>query len=133
MIVKINPHRKRRDSLSVFDPEGIFLRNMELEVLAVICANSITAYLVYYSIPGTPRALEWLAAKHVDIISDERPKHWIEKKWPFWHRFHKSNQYYDYRLSYYAGPPAFLEDDHFLFDIYESYGEALRFLDESVL
>lgn len=130
MIIKINPFHRRGDSLSVYDPKGIFLRNMELKVLAVIRANHITAFLVYYSIPGTPRALEWLEAKHVDIISDERPKNWIEKKWPFWHQFYKSNQDYSYRISYYAGPSAILEDDHFLFDIYESYGEALRFLDE---
>ena len=130
MIIRVAPFRRSGGSLSAYDPAGVFLRNMDLRVLAIICANGIKAYLVYYSIPGVPRALEWLEAKNVKVVSDERPLYWIEKKWSRWHRLRKSNQDYDYKISYYAGPLEILEDDHFLFDMYESQAEALRFLDE---
>ena len=130
MIVQVNPHCRRREALLSYDPEGVYLGNKNLEVLAMIHANNIKAYLVCYSIPGVPRAIEWLKAQHVKVISEEKPAHWIERRWPCWHRFHKANQEYNYSILYYAGPPAILEDDCFLFDIYESPEQAIRFLEE---
>lgn len=128
MIVRVNPHCRRREGLAGYDPDGIYLRNMDLDVLAMIHANQTKAYLVCYSIPGVPYALEWLKEQHVEVISKEKPSNWIEKKWPWWRQFHKANQEYDYKISYYAGPSIIFEDDGFLFDIYESPERAIQFL-----
>lgn len=79
MIVRVNPHCRRREGLAGYDPDGLYLRNMDLNVLAMIHANQTKAYLVCYSIPGVPCAIEWLKEQHVEVISKEKPSNWIEK------------------------------------------------------
>ena len=67
--------------------------------------------------------------KDFDIIDNSRPDDWKELYWHRWKPFYKRRKGsdFDFRLTYFCGPLALLNDEDFLFDVIDNEEKALIF------
>ena len=130
--MRTNLNTKKR-VISGFDFNGEYIRGIEWDVIAIIRSSNILAYLVIFNnIPGRDDAIDWVDSRNFDTIDNEKPDNWVECAWPWWRPYKKmkANVEYDFRLTYYCGPKELLENDSFLFDIYENRRKAIQYLNE---
>ena len=130
MKIRLKHNLKKRNPTFRFDLQNEFLGQEEMEVLAVMRNHHVLQYLIRYSIPGTPAALDWVSARDFLITDSQKNKNWIECTWPIWKPYIKihSNYDFDFRLSYYCGPSALLYSNAFLFESVENPLSATRYL-----
>ena len=119
MIVKINDKSTFEKKLAFygydfysdsFEVQAIRKRRKEFQYL--ICVNS---------------GLFWWYADLLSILDDNVPVNWVKIEYKKSHKF--KNKKYDFRISteFYYGPKEFLENEDFLFDIYENPSIAYEF------
>lgn len=64
----------------------------------------------------------------LEVLDESIPKNWVENKYKRF--FELRNDKYDFSIPIktYIGPPEFIEDNDFLFDIYDNPSKANEFL-----
>ena len=120
MIVKCNDIKKFEKLNAWFD---VPIDKLELEVFA-IKISKITEYLLLIenSFPY------WFDSRCFEVLDASIPKNWVKNKYKRF--FELRNDKYDFSIPIktYIGPPEFIEDNDFLFDIYDNPSKANEFL-----
>jgi hypothetical protein len=92
------------------------------QVLAITKHRRIWQYLVV-----DDQRLKWWDKDLFEVIDEAVPENWVVIQYKRFHKF--KNRKYDFQIStnYYQGPKEFLENEDFLFDIYENPSVAYEF------
>lgn len=106
-----------------------WLQGREVPVIAVMKNYDMLGYLIYMDDSKAYPTLDWLNAKDFSITDKNCPNYWDERKWSFWKPYIKTmnGMNFDFRITYYYGPKAILDDPNFLFDVVENRKKALDF------
>lgn len=132
MIVKCNDVKKFQKLNSWFD---VPINKLEFEVLAIIKHSKITKYLflIEKSVLHTNESVPyWFDSQYFEVLDENMPKNWVENKYKRF--FELKNNKYDFSIPIqtYIGPPEFIEDNDFLFDIYDNPSKANEFITKFV-
>lgn len=94
----------------------------EFQVFAILNRKNKIEYLVL-----DDDVVSIYDSKHFEIIDDKIPDFWVFKK--FQNNTIENKKYnFSFRLDTYVGPRELIENQDFLFDIYENLDDALSFL-----
>jgi len=85
------------------------------EVLAIKQHRRRTQYLVEDDL-----RLTWWDADLFNVIETWIPDEWIEIRYSSFHKLQNKKYNFSIAINYYIGPKNFIENEDFLFDIYEN-------------
>ncbi len=98
------------------------LNEAVFEVLAIKQYHRKKQYLVEYD-----NRLFWWDEDLFFIVNDNIPKEWVEIRYKYFNKLRNSNYCFKIPISYYLGPKCFMENENFMFDIYENPRDAYAF------
>lgn len=92
------------------------------QVLAIRIRRRKKQYLV-----ADDLQLKWWDSDLFEVIVQAIPKDWITVQYARFHKFKNKNYDFDISTTYYQGPQEFLDNEDFLFDIYENPTQAYNY------
>ncbi|KPU42964.1 hypothetical protein OXPF_37330 [Oxobacter pfennigii] len=120
MLVKGDDMKKLEKLNAWFD---VSFDSLELEVFAIAKFSKTIKYLLIIE-NSWP---EWVDSRYFKVLDESVPIYWISNKYNFF--FKLKNNKYDFSIPIrsYMGPPEFIENSEFLFDIYDNPSKAHEF------
>ena len=105
-----------------------------IEKICVITTWGSKYYLIVVREYGGYEYLDAVKAKDFYVTDNSIPKDWVELKWPFLSPFIKENSRLgvSYRITYYLGPKCILQDNDFLFNLFEDRAMAYSFYQSNI-
>ena len=110
--------------------EHDFKNGKNLRVIARFDNYGGKYFLVWVPEDRNNSSLDLYETKNYEIVDNSRPDDWVELYWHRWKPFKKRQKGRDFafRLTYYCGPLALLDDEDFLFDVIDNKEKAIEFL-----
>lgn len=136
MTIRLLEHKKNRDKYwsQDYNESIAFVRNNNIEVICVITTWGSKYYLIVVREYGGYEYLDTVEAKDFYVTDNSIPKDWVELKWPSLSPFIKENSGIgiSYRITYYMGPKCILQDNDFLFNLFEDRAMAYSFYQSNI-